>query len=281
MSATNTIKITNSLNAGSGAPLLFILGPCVIESENHTLHMAQSIKEICEQLSVPFVFKASFDKANRTSIQSYRGPGIHKGLDILMKVKDKYRVAITTDVHQVDQVANVARQVDMIQIPAFLCRQTDLIVAAAETGKPINIKKGQFISPWDVENIIKKVHSTGNKNVLITERGTCFGYNNLVVDMRSFAIIRDLGCPVIFDVTHSVQLPGGKKTCSAGQPQYIPLMAKAATAAGIDGIFMEVHNNPKKALCDGPNSLELSQLKKLLQTILQIDSIIRKDEVKN
>jgi 2-dehydro-3-deoxyphosphooctonate aldolase (KDO 8-P synthase) len=241
--------------------------------------MAQSIKKICDQLSIPFIFKASFDKANRTSIKSYRGPGIHKGLDILMKVKDKYRVAITTDVHQIDQVANVARQVDMIQIPAFLCRQTDLIVAAAETGKPINIKKGQFISPWEVENIIEKASSTGNKNVLITERGTCFGYNNLVVDMRSFAIIRDLGCPVIFDVTHSVQLPGGKKTCSAGQPHYIPLMAKAATAAGIDGIFMEVHDNPEKALCDGPNSLELSQLKKLLQTILQIDSIIKKDEL--
>jgi 2-dehydro-3-deoxyphosphooctonate aldolase (KDO 8-P synthase) len=279
MTTTNTIKITNSLNAGSGAPLLFILGPCVIESEHHTLHMAQSIKKICDQLSIPFIFKASFDKANRTSIKSYRGPGIHKGLDILMKVKDKYRVAITTDVHQIDQVANVARQVDMIQIPAFLCRQTDLIVAAAETGKPINIKKGQFISPWEVENIIEKASSTGNKNVLITERGTCFGYNNLVVDMRSFAIIRDLGCPVIFDVTHSVQLPGGKKTCSAGQPHYIPLMAKAATAAGIDGIFMEVHDNPEKALCDGPNSLELSQLKKLLQTILQIDSIIKKDEL--
>jgi 2-dehydro-3-deoxyphosphooctonate aldolase (KDO 8-P synthase) len=279
MTAPNTIKITNSLNAGSGAPLLFILGPCVIESEHHTLHMAQSIKNICDQLSIPFIFKASFDKANRTSIQSYRGPGIHKGLDILMKVKDKYRVAITTDVHQVNQVANVAPQVDMIQIPAFLCRQTDLIIAAAETGKPINIKKGQFISPWEVENIIEKASSTGNKNILITERGTCFGYNNLVVDMRSFAIIRDLGCPVIFDVTHSVQLPGGKKTCSAGQPHYIPLMAKAATAAGIDGIFMEVHDNPEKALCDGPNSLELSQLKKLLQTILQIDSIIRKDEL--
>jgi 2-dehydro-3-deoxyphosphooctonate aldolase (KDO 8-P synthase) len=276
MTTTNTVKITPSISAGGGAPLFFILGPCVIENEQHTLYMAQAIKEICSQLNIPFIFKASFDKANRTSIQSYRGPGIQKGLAILTKIKEEYEVAITTDVHQVSQVKDVAPLVDIIQIPAFLCRQTDLILAAAETGKAINIKKGQFIAPWDVENIIKKANSTGNKNVLITERGTCFGYNNLVVDMRSFAIIRELGCPVIFDVTHSLQLPSGKKTCSGGQPEYIPIMAKAAVAAGIDGIFMEVHNNPEKALCDGPNSLELSQLKNLLKTILQIDIVIRK-----
>lgn len=273
---TQEIEITPSIYAGGGAPLLFILGPCVIENEQHTLKMAEALKEICQQLDIPMVFKASFDKANRTSINSYRGPGLRKGLEILAKVKEKYQMPITTDIHQLDQVEEVSSLADIIQIPAFLCRQTDLIVAAASTGKAINIKKGQFIAPWDVSNIIQKATSTGNNKILITERGTCFGYNNLVVDMRSLSIIREMGYPVIFDTTHSLQLPGSMKTSTGGQPQYIPLMARAAAAAGIDGLFMEVHDNPEKALCDGPNSLKFSKLKELLKTVIEIDSVLRK-----
>ena len=273
---TQKVKISTSISVGGGAPLLFILGPCVIENEQHTLQIAEALKEICFHLDVPLVFKASFDKANRTSIKTYRGPGLDKGLKILAKVKEKFQLPITTDVHQADQVEEVSQLADIIQIPAFLCRQTDLIVSAASTGKAINIKKGQFLAPWDVSNIAQKALSTGNDKILITERGTCFGYNNLVVDMRSLAIMRELGRPVIFDASHSLQLPSMRQTSSGGQPQYIPMIARAASAAGIDGLFIEVHPDPEKALCDGLNSLKISQLKDLLKTAKEIDGIVRK-----
>ena len=250
--------------------LFLIAGPCVIESREHVLFMAAELKKITAASGVPFVFKASFDKANRTSIRSFRGPGLQEGMKMLAEVRRRTGVPILTDVHEPGQVAAVAEVADILQIPAFLCRQTDLIVAAARTGKIVNVKKGQFLAPWEMKNVVDKAREAGSERVILTERGASFGYNNLVVDFRSFPIMRGFGCPVVFDVTHSLQLPGGQGQSSGGQPQYIPHFARAGVAAGVDGLFMEVHDNPSKALSDGPNALELSLLPPLLKELVEI-----------
>lgn len=255
--------------------LLIIAGPCVIEGEDITLHTAKEMKRICDSLGLPFIFKSSYDKANRTSLKSYRGPGIDKGLRILSDIKSKLNIPVISDVHNLDEVRPASEVLDVLQIPAFLCRQTDLIIAASKTGKPVNVKKGQFLAPWDVKNIIEKFTSTGNHNLMITERGTSFGYNNLVVDFRAFPIMRSLGYPVIFDVTHSLQLPGGQGSCSGGQREFAEPLARAAVAVGVDGLFMEVHPEPDKALCDGPNMIKLSDLEKMLNTIKAIHELLK------
>ncbi len=247
----------------------------MIESELHAMSMAERISQIAAALKIPYIFKASYDKANRTSISSYRGPGISEGLRILGKIKDTYNLPILTDVHDVHQIAQAAEICDILQIPAFLSRQTDLIVAAALTGRAVNLKKGQFLAPWEMSNAIDKVKSAGNENILITERGASFGYQNLVVDMRSFPILRKLGYPVIFDVTHSVQLPGGTGKASGGQPEFIEPLACAGVAAGVDGVFLEVHDNPAKALSDGTNALPLDQLRPLLEKLIALSSLDR------
>jgi 2-dehydro-3-deoxyphosphooctonate aldolase (KDO 8-P synthase) len=250
--------------------LFLIAGPCVIESRDHVLFMAAELKKITSSCGIPFVFKASFDKANRTSINSFRGPGMDEGLKILAEVRKTFGIPILTDVHLPDQAAPIAEVVDILQIPAFLCRQTDLIVAAAETGKIVNVKKGQFLAPWEMKNVVTKAREAGNPNLILTERGASFGYNNLVVDFRSIPIMQETGCPVVLDVTHSLQLPGGQGDKSGGQPQYIPHLARAGVAAGVEGLFMEVHDNPAKALSDGPNALDLSFLRPLLEQLLKI-----------
>jgi 2-dehydro-3-deoxyphosphooctonate aldolase (KDO 8-P synthase) len=255
--------------------LFLIAGPCVIESREHCLFMAGELKKITSECGVTFVFKASFDKANRSSIKSFRGVGIDEGLKILGEVRKSVGVPVLTDIHEVDQVNSVGQVVDVLQIPAFLCRQTDLIVAAAKTGKIVNVKKGQFLAPWEMKNVVDKAREAGSERFMLTERGASFGYNNLVVDFRSFPIMRSFGCPVIFDVTHSLQLPGGQGQSSGGQPQYIPHFARAGVAAGLDGFFMEVHDNPAKALSDGPNALELSLLKPLLEQLVAIRRALR------
>jgi len=270
----NIVKIGNVV-IGQGAPLSLISGPCVIEDYQTTLEIARFLKELAQKLDIPFIFKASYDKANRTSINSFRGPGIKDGLEILERIKSELDIKILSDVHQINEVAAAASVLDIIQIPAFLCRQTDFILEVARAGKPINIKKGQFLAPWDVKNVVEKVTSTGNNQIIITERGTLFGYNNLVADFRSIKIIQDSGWPVIFDVTHSIQLPGGAGTSSGGQREFAPILAKAAVAAGSDGIFMEVHTDPDKALCDGPNSLKLDTLYELLPRLLAIRNAIQ------
>jgi len=271
-----TIVNIGRIKIGDGHPLVLIAGPCVIESERQVLDSAAYLKEMTASLSLPFVFKSSYDKANRTSLQAYRGPGFKKGLAILQKAKDKFNIPILVDVHQVEEIKEAAAVADILQIPAFLCRQTDLVLAAARTGRVINIKKGQFLAPWDVENIVRKVESTGNRKIILTERGTSFGYNNLVTDMRSLVIMRKTGYPVIFDATHSVQLPGGKGDRSSGQSEYIPALARAAAAVGIDGLFLEVHRQPEKALSDGANMLPLQSVKKLLQEVIAIDELVKK-----
>ena len=250
--------------------LFLIAGPCVIESRDHVLFMAGALKKIASDFDVPYVFKASFDKANRTSINSFRGPGMEEGLKLLAEVRKTIGVPILTDVHLPEQAAPIATVVDILQIPAFLCRQTDLIVAAAKTGKIVNVKKGQFLSPWEMKNIVVKAREAGNSSIVLTERGASFGYNNLVVDFRSIPIMKETGCPVVLDVTHSLQLPGGQGDKSGGQPQYIPHLARAGVAAGVDGLFMEVHDNPAKALSDGPNALDLSLLRPLLEQLVKI-----------
>ena len=255
-----------------------IAGPCVIESEAVTLEVAEFLKKISEELSIPVIFKTSYDKANRTSYMSYRGPGIEKGLKIIEKVKEEYKLSVLSDVHCKEEVKRASEVLDIIQIPAFLCRQTDLIIASAKTGLPINIKKGQFLSPWDIKNVIKKVSSVGNYRILLTERGTCFGYNNLVVDMRSIPIMQRFGYPVVFDSTHSVQIPAGAGDRSGGQREFVPYLSRAAIAAGADGIFMEIHPDPDNALCDGPNSLPLRDVKPILESVIEIYSIIRRYE---
>ena len=255
---------------GQGYPLVLISGPCVIEDYETTFGIASSLKELTNDLDIPFIFKASYDKANRTSIHSYRGPGLAEGLKILAQIKSELNISILSDVHRIIEVEAAAQVLDIIQIPAFLCRQTDIILAIAQTGKPVNIKKGPFLAPWDMINVVNKVTSTGNEQVLITERGTMFGYNNLVVDFRSIKIIKDTGRPVIFDATHSVQAPGGAGSSSGGQRDFAPMLAKAAVAAGADGIFMEVHKDPDRALCDGPNSLRLHDLYDLLARLKAI-----------
>jgi len=263
---------------GSGH-LFLIAGPCVIESEKHALFMAEVIKGVTRSLNIPFIFKASYDKANRTSMRSFRGPGLEQGLRILKKVKDEVHVPILTDVHEKQDVGKVAEVVDVLQIPAFLCRQTDLLVAAAMTERVVNIKKGQFVSPWDMRNAVEKCKTAGNDRVFVTERGSSFGYNNLVVDMRSLAIMRKFA-PVVFDATHSVQLPSASPgdednpTASGGQPEFIPVLSRAAVAAGVDGVFMEVHDNPKEAKSDGANALESTKLRGVLKELLAIQNSI-------
>jgi 2-dehydro-3-deoxyphosphooctonate aldolase (KDO 8-P synthase) len=262
------------ISIGYSHPLVLISGPCVIEGEDITFEIASFLKSLTQELNIPFVFKASYDKANRTSIRSYRGPGIEKGLETLYRIKTELGVKIISDVHQVSEIAQAARVLDIIQIPAFLCRQTDFILAVAKTGKPVNIKKGQFLAPWDMANVVEKLASVGNRRLLITERGAMFGYNNLVTDFRGIKIMQDTGYPVIFDATHSVQLPGGSGTSSGGQREFAPILARAAVAAGADGIFMEVHKNPDKALCDGPNSLKLDSLRELLLQLKAIKAAV-------
>ncbi|MEA3467701.1 MAG: 3-deoxy-8-phosphooctulonate synthase [Thermodesulfobacteriota bacterium] len=262
------------IKVGSGHPLLLIAGPCALESEELARRVAGEMQEICARLGLSYVFKASFDKANRTSLESYRGPGLDEGLSILSKIREEMQVPVISDVHDVSQVAAAAEVLDIIQIPAFLCRQTDLLVAAAQTGRTINLKKGQFVSPWDMENGLNKLRGAGGKKTMLVERGACFGYNNLVVDMRSLPVMRGFDCPVIFDATHSVQLPGGAGGSSGGQREFIAPLSRAAVAAGIDGLFMEVHPNPDKALCDGPNSMPLDQIEKLLIQLLRIQEAV-------
>jgi 2-dehydro-3-deoxyphosphooctonate aldolase (KDO 8-P synthase) len=265
------VAIPGHFEVGANRPFLFIGGPCVIESATLAEEVAGTLAELANRLGISYVFKASFDKANRTSLDSYRGPGLTEGLKILAGIKEKFGLAVTSDIHEVAQVAPAAEVLDILQIPAFLCRQTDLLVAAAKSGRVVSLKKGQFVSPWDMQHAVGKVRAAGGgERLMLIERGATFGYNNLVVDMRSFPVLRAMGCPVIFDATHSVQLPGGAGTSSAGQREFIPPLARAAVAAGIDGIFMEVHPHPAKALCDGPNSMPLTQVESLLRQLLAI-----------
>jgi 2-dehydro-3-deoxyphosphooctonate aldolase (KDO 8-P synthase) len=274
---TSSFQIDN-VRVGSG-DLFLIAGPCVIESEDHALRMAEIIKGVTRSLNLPFIFKASYDKANRTSIRSFRGPGMKEGLRILKKVKEEIHVPVLTDVHETADVPAVAQVVDVVQIPAFLCRQTDLIVAAALSGRPVNVKKGQFVSPWDMKYAVEKCHDAGNSEVFVTERGSSFGYNNLVVDMRSLAIMRRFA-PVVFDATHSVQLPSASHgdddspAVSGGQPEFIPVLARAAVAAGVDGVFMEVHDNPKEAKSDGANALDTRNLRGVLKELLSVKNAL-------
>jgi len=267
----SAVTITPDLAVGEGAPFCLIGGPCVIESEDLCRLLAEGLKEIAQRLGLSFIFKASFDKANRTSLESFRGPGLEKGLEILAGIRQEFGVPVLSDIHETTQVQLAAQTLDVLQIPAFLCRQTDLLVAAAATGKPVNLKKGQFVSPWDMAHAVNKFRSVpGHGGLMLTERGSSFGYNNLVVDVRSFPVLRSLGCPVIFDATHSVQLPGGGGKSSGGQREFIPYLARAAVAAGVDGVFMEVHPDPDRALCDGPNSIPLDRVESLLRQLLAI-----------
>ncbi len=270
------MKLCN-FNVGLDQPLFLIAGPCVIESEQMALDTAGQIKEICQQIGMPFIYKSSYDKANRSSGKSFRGFGLDAGLQILEKVKKQIGVAVLTDVHNIEDISAVASVVDVLQTPAFLCRQTDFIHAVASCGKPINIKKGQFLSPWDMQNVVEKARDvSGQDNIMVCERGASFGYNNLVSDMRSLAVMRNTGCPVVFDATHSVQLPGGQGTVSGGQREFVPVLARAAVAAGVSGVFMETHPNPSKALSDGPNAFPLGHLKELLQTLMVLDAAVKK-----
>jgi len=271
---TKEIKI-GSVKVGGRNPLALIAGPCVIEGKELCHQIGRDIKAICGELKIPYIFKASFDKANRLSVSSPRGPGLDKGLEILAEIRSNLDVPVLTDIHEVWQAAKVAEVVDILQIPAFLCRQTDLVLAAARTGKPVNIKKGQFLSPHDMRNIVEKVTSTGNEQVLLTERGVSFGYGNLVVDMRSLAIMREIGFPVVFDATHSVQRPGGLGTASGGDLEYVPHLVRAACAVGIDALFLEVHPNPETALSDAANMLPLDSLKSVLTQAQAIDGLVR------
>ena len=269
---TVELKTTPSgpITIGPGAPLFLMAGPCVLESGDLAWEIAREMKAITTRLGISYVFKASFDKANRTSLNSFRGPGAEKGLRILGRLRDEVGVPVVSDIHEPGQAELAADYLDILQIPAFLCRQTDLLVAAAKTGKVVNVKKGQMVSPWDMEHAVNKIRSVGGEQILLTERGACFGYNNLVVDMRSLPVMRSFGCPVIFDATHSVQLPGGAGASSGGQRQFIPALARAAMAVGIDGLFIEVHPDPDKALCDGPNSLPLAEVEPLLKQLLAV-----------
>jgi len=261
---------------GLDKPLFLIAGPCVIESEALAMETAGSLKEMCERLGISFIYKSSFDKANRSSAESFRGLGMDKGLAILQKVKDEIGVPVLTDVHEDTPLAEVASVVDVFQTPAFLCRQTNFIQAACSQGVAVNIKKGQFLSPWDMQNVVDKALATGNKEIMVCERGASFGYNNLVSDMRSLAVMRDTGCPVVFDATHSVQLPGGQGSVSGGQREFVPVLARAAVAAGVSGLFMETHPDPSKALSDGPNAWPTGQMEALLETLLELDQVTKK-----
>jgi 2-dehydro-3-deoxyphosphooctonate aldolase (KDO 8-P synthase) len=272
------VKIARGVTAGGRTLLFLIAGPCVIESEDDTLSLARRIKAVCGGLKIPFIFKASYDKANRTSARSYRGPGLEKGLAVLRRVKEELSVPVLSDVHETWQVARAAEVLDVIQIPAFLCRQTDLIVEAARTHKPLNLKKGQFLSPQEMENAVEKVLKQGNSRILLTERGTFFGYNNLVFDVRSVPLMKRWGFPVVIDASHSVQRPGGRGVASGGEAEFIPLLVRTGVAAGADGLFLEVHENPSKALSDGPNSLILNKLEGVLRSALRVRKALRDEE---
>jgi len=263
------------LKLGVGHPLFVIAGPCVIENERHALMMAERLATMTRELRIPYIFKASFDKANRTSLDSYRGPGLERGLPILGRVKKEFGIPVLTDVHEVAQVKPVAEVCDVIQIPAFLCRQTDLLLEAGRSGAVVNIKKGQFLSPWDIRHALEKVERTRNHRILVTERGSTFGYNNLVVDIRGLAVMKSYGFPVILDVTHALQLPGGEGRRSGGQPQFISALARAGVAAGVDGLFMEVHNRPEQALSDGANALPLQRFKHLMTNLRDLGKFVR------
>ncbi len=278
MVSSHTFSI-GKIKLGAGAPLFLIAGPCVIESEGHALMMAEKLGAVAGEHGVPYIFKASYDKANRTSVASYRGPGLKNGLKILAKIKKRTGLPVLTDVHQASEVEAAAEVCDILQIPAFLSRQTDLLVAAGKSGRVVNIKKGQFLSPAEMGNAAEKVASTGNEKIILTERGNSFGYQNLVVDMRSFPIMRKFGYPVVFDVTHSVQLPGGEGKSSGGQPEFIEPLARAGVAAGVDGIFLEVHDNPAKARSDGSNALPLGQFRALMEKIVALGALVRKWDV--
>lgn len=266
----------NNISVGNGGLPLIIAGPCVIEDADTALYTAERLKEICSKLGLPFIFKSSFDKANRSSLSSFRGPGIAQGLRILSDIRTKLNIPVLSDIHAIDEVRPAAEVLDVLQIPAFLCRQTDLIMAASRTGRTVNIKKGQFLAPWDMSNIIDKFVSTGNRDLMLTERGSSFGYNNLVVDFRSFPIMRAFGFPVIFDVTHSLQLPGGQGSSSGGQREFAGPFVRAAAALGVDGFFLEVHPEPEKALCDGPNMVRLDDLPEMLSSIVTIVKALKK-----
>jgi 2-dehydro-3-deoxyphosphooctonate aldolase (KDO 8-P synthase) len=264
-----------ALSIGAGEPLVLIAGPCVIESETHAMKMAERLVKIAAKAKVPFIFKASYDKANRSSVSSFRGPGLAGGLEILRKIEARFRVPVLTDIHEPEQARIAAEVCDVLQVPAFLSRQTDLLIAAGKTGRVVNLKKGQFLSPWEMANAVEKVKSTGNNKVILTERGVSFGYNNLVVDMRSFPILARTGCPVVFDVTHSVQLPGGQGKASGGQPEFVEPLARAGTAVGVDGLFLEVHDRPEQALSDGTNALKLERLPGLLEKLTAMAKLVR------
>lgn len=273
------VKVGN-VSIGAAKPVVLIAGPCVIESEKSALRHAEKIKKVCDKLKIGFIFKSSYDKANRTSLTSFRGPGLNEGLKILAKIKRELGLSVLSDVHNVEEAKAAGEILDCLQIPAFLSRQTDLAVAVAKTGKAVNIKKGQFLAPWNMEEAIRKVEASGNRRILLTERGVSFGYNNLVVDFRSLNIMRRLGYPVIFDATHSVQLPGAKGISSSGEKQYVEALSRAAVAFGCDALFLEVHENPSQALCDGPNMISIKELERLLFQVREIDRVILKNKVR-
>ena len=275
MTTTSEIQL-GPLRLGGHNPLFLIAGPCVIESEAHARSIAERVAKIASDAGVPYIFKASYDKANRSSVKAFRGPGISEGLRILSKIKSDLHLPILTDIHDASQAAPAAEAVDILQIPAFLSRQTDLLVAAAKTGRIVNVKKAQFLSPWDMGNVAEKIAAAGNQKIILTERGASFGYNNLVVDMRTFPVLAKFGYPVVYDVTHSVQLPGGQGHSSGGQPEYIEPLARAGVATGVDGIFLETHDNPTAALSDGPNALPLAQLPQLLARLKELSTLVRR-----
>ena len=277
MTTTHEIQL-NALRLGGANPLFLVAGPCVIESEAHARKMAEQIAKIAADAQIPYIFKASYDKANRSSVKSFRGPGLTEGLRILGKIKSDLKLPVLTDIHDASQAAPAGEACDILQIPAFLSRQTDLLLAAAKTGRIVNVKKAQFVSPWDMRNVVEKIASTGNDKIILTERGASFGYQNLVVDMRSFPILKKLGYPVVFDVTHSVQLPGGQGHASGGQPEFIEPLARAGVSAGVDGIFLETHDNPAAALSDGANALPLPQLPILLARLKELSTLVRRWE---
>jgi 2-dehydro-3-deoxyphosphooctonate aldolase (KDO 8-P synthase) len=277
--ATKPVAV-GPIRIGGSLPVAVIAGPCVIESKDAALRHAAALKEKADRVGVPYIFKSSYDKANRSSVNSFRGPGLKQGLEILAQVKAQVGVPILTDVHEIDQVARVSEVADVLQIPAFLCRQTDFVLAVARSGRVVNVKKGQFLAPWDMRNVLDKILSTGNDQVLLTERGASFGYNNLVSDMRSLVVMRDLGYPVVFDATHSLQLPGGLGAASGGERKYIPALARAGVAAGVDALFMEVHEDPDHALSDGPNSLRLDDFENLLKMVKRLDALVKEEEAR-
>ena len=272
--ATKRVRVSG-IDIGAGAPIAVIAGPCVIESRESVMRHALRLREAADRVGVPFIFKSSFDKANRSSLDSYRGPGLERGLEILAEVKHRAGVPLLTDVHEKEQIPRVQEVADVLQIPAFLCRQTDFVVAVAQSGKVVNVKKGQFLAPWDMKNVVDKARAVGNDQIMVCERGVSFGYNNLVSDMRSLAAMRDTGAPVVFDATHSVQLPGGQGNASGGQREYVPVLARAAIAAGVSGLFMETHPDPERALSDGPNAWPLGQMKALLETLKMLDEAVK------